>query len=261
MNTGINLLLSGVGLLFLASGCSGGGEPIPPPPPKAEEPIIETFTFSSNGIDTKGKIYLPEAYEANKSLPAIFLIDYQEQHFEVAKDEFDKVIRAVKQYEGFSALVVTLEAHLDIDVGPLEFEEYYQLFKDMALHVDGIYTNSPSRTFIGRGSEGGVVLLSLFHEDSVGSVFDQFIVVDPSPASSFAAKNVIENDSFPQNKGPKKLHYSFSSDNDIDECKELIDIIKNAEYSWLEFGSQEYPLNVYEDSYPYAFVDAIRFCF
>ncbi len=31
---------------------------------------IETFTFSSNGTTTKGKIYLPDSYATNNDLPA-----------------------------------------------------------------------------------------------------------------------------------------------------------------------------------------------
>ncbi|MEK6221923.1 MAG: hypothetical protein N2D54_06710, partial [Chloroflexota bacterium] len=34
---------------------------------------IETFTFSSSGKTLKGKIFLPDSYETNKNLPAIFL--------------------------------------------------------------------------------------------------------------------------------------------------------------------------------------------
>jgi len=31
----------------------------------------ETFEFSSNGVATKGKIFLPASYEKNRNLPAI----------------------------------------------------------------------------------------------------------------------------------------------------------------------------------------------
>lgn len=62
----------------------------------------ETFTFSSNGTTTKGKIFLPASYETNKNLPAIYLIDFTEQHFKLATDEFEKVIDGVQRvYDSF----------------------------------------------------------------------------------------------------------------------------------------------------------------
>ena len=94
---------------------------------------IDTFAFSSDGTITKGKIFLPASYDTNKSLPAIYLIDYTEQHFKVATDEFEKVIDAIQQLQGFDALVVTLEKHLDVDTAPGVFQKHYDIFKHMAL--------------------------------------------------------------------------------------------------------------------------------
>lgn len=143
---------------------------------------IETFSFTTNGITTKGKIYLPDSYDTNANLPAIYLIDFMEQHFTVVTDEFEKVIAAVKQKTGLDALVVTLEQHLDIDASPEDFQDYYTIFKDMTSYVDNEYTNNTSRTFIARGSEAGIVIMSMFLEGSEDSVFDNFIATD-SPAS------------------------------------------------------------------------------
>ena len=47
---------------------------------------IETFTFTSNGTQMERKISLPTAYESNKNLPKIYLIDFTEQHFQITKD-------------------------------------------------------------------------------------------------------------------------------------------------------------------------------
>ena len=58
---------------------------------------IETFTFSSNWTAIKGKIFLPASYETNKNLPAIYLIDFTEQHFKLAIDEFEKAIKKLKK--------------------------------------------------------------------------------------------------------------------------------------------------------------------
>jgi predicted alpha/beta superfamily hydrolase len=222
---------------------------------------IETFTFSSNGTTTKGKIFLPASYETNKNLSAIFLIDYTEQHFKLATDEFEKVIDGVKQIQSFDALVVTLEEHLDIDAKPKASQEYYDVFKNMTSYVDGNYTNNTSRTFIGRGSESGIVLMTLFLENSETSVFDNFIVTDPSPVFTDAVINMIENEDFPKNKRNKKLHFSFSTSNNREKCTKLINLINDVQYPWLKFESLEYATSDYENTYPVSFAAGIKYIF
>ena len=161
------------------------------------------------------------------------MIDFTEQHFKLATDEFEKVIDGVKKIQGLDALVVSLENILDFDDEPETFQEHYEIYKNMASYVDNKYTNNSSRTFIGKGSESGVVLMALFLENSVTSVFDNFIVTDPSPKYASAIINIIEKDDFPKNKLNKKLHYSFSISNDRAICTKLIDLINEAQYSWL----------------------------
>jgi hypothetical protein len=159
---------------------------------------IDTFTFSSNGTETKGKIYLPASYETNKNLPAVFLIDFTEQHFTIARDEFEKVIEGVEQIEGFEALVVSLENIPDIDALRGDFWEYYNIYRDMASYVDGRYTNNTTRTFIGRGSESGIVLLALFKDSSETPVFKNFIVTDTDDSQKFETIALINSGNFPQ---------------------------------------------------------------
>ncbi len=221
----------------------------------------ETFEFSSNGTATLGKIFLPASYETNRNLPAIYLIDFTEQQFKLASDEFEKVIGGVQQIQGLDALVVTLEKHLDIDSKPEAFQEYYDIFKNMTSYVDGKYTNNTSRTFIGRGSEAGIVLMTLFLEDSEVSVFENFIVTDPPGSFNAAVIQMIEKDDFPKNKLNKKLHFSFSSSNNYDQCTKLISMIKEAEYPWLQFESLEYANNNYENTYPASFAAGIKYVF
>jgi hypothetical protein len=221
---------------------------------------IETFTFSSNGESINGKIYLPSSFETNNNLPAIYLIDFHEQHFAVATDEFEKTIQAVRQING-SALVVTLEEHLDVSIGPGSFQEYYTIFKDLTIHVDSKYTNNTSRTFIGKGSEGGLVLMTLFNENPEFSVFDNYIATDADEAFNRAVTNMIGNDDFPKNKQNKKLHYSFSTSNDHDLSTNLIEAISEAQYPWLQFETKEYTNSNYENTYPAAFTAGIRYIF
>ncbi|MBD3616330.1 MAG: hypothetical protein HUJ22_07135 [Gracilimonas sp.] len=222
---------------------------------------IETFTFPSNGKMEKGKIYLPAAYDTNKDLPAIFLIDYTEQHFKIAMDEFEKVIDGVRQIEGFDAVVVSLESIPDVDAEPDTYQEHYELFKDMAAYVGETYTAHTSRTFIGKGSESGIVLVALFLEDEEPSVFDNFIATDPSGPYARALINLIENQTHSKSRSNKKLHFSFSTSNNRALCTKLINTIDNAQYPWLQFESVKYTDSNYENTYPVSFAAGIKFVF
>ena len=232
-------------------------EILEPPEPQ----IYETFTFSSNGTEREGKIYLPAAYDTNKSLPAIYLIDFEEQHYPITTDEFEKVINGVQQIEGFDALVVSLESIPGFDAKPNSFQDHYEIYKNMTTYVDGKYTNNPSRTFIGKGSESGVVMMALFLENQETSVFDNFIATDPSPLYTSAIIELLETNNFPQNKLDKKLHFSFSTTNDPVKCTELIYLIYEAHYPWLQFESIEYTKSDYENTYPISYAAGIKFIF
>ena len=228
---------------------------------KQDSSRIELFAFINNGSETKAKIYLPQGYEISKDLPVIFLIDFSEQHFKLATDEFEKVIAGVEMIPEFKALVVSLEGIPDIDAEPDSFEQHYELFKNLALHVDGKYTNNQQRTLIGKGSESGIVLMAMFMEDPEISLFDNFIGTDPSGLYASAIIDLIENGSFPQEKNNKKLHFSFSKSNDRVRCTALIDMIEDANYSWLHFAAKEYTNSNYENTYPISFAEGLFFVY
>lgn len=228
---------------------------------KATFSKVETFNFSSSGNTIKGKIYLPDSYKTNKNLPAIYLIDFTEQHFKLATDEFEKVIDGIKQKQGLDALVVSLDGIPDIDAEPETYQEHYNIFKNMASYVGDNYTSNTSRTFIGKGSESGVVLMTLFLEKPETSLFDNFIVTDPSPKYADAIINLIQNGNFPKNKHDKKLHYSFSTSNDREKCIKLIRLIKESQYDWLQLESIEYTNSDYENTYPISYAAGIIYIF
>lgn len=222
---------------------------------------IETFTFSSNGRKTKGKIFLPASYESNKNLPVIYLIDFAEQHFKLATDEFEKVIDGVNKIPGFDALVVTLENIPDFNAEPETFQVHYEIFKNMASYVDSTYTKTSSKTLIGRGSESGIVLMALFIENQETPLFKNFIATDPSPKYTSAIINLIEKNDVPKKELNKKLHFSFSTTNDRVQCTKLINLIKEANYHWLEFESIEYTESDYENAYSISYADGIKYVF
>jgi hypothetical protein len=222
---------------------------------------IETFTFSSNGKTMKGKIFLPASFESNKNLPVIYLIDFAEQHFKLATDEFEKVIAGVNQIRGFDVLVVSLENIPNFDAVPETFQSQYEIFKNMATYVDSTYTKNSSRTLIGRGSESGIVLMALFTENKENSVFNNFIATDPSPKYTSAIMNLIKKNGVPNKELNKKLHFSFSTTNNRIECTKLINLINDAEYHWLEFESIEYTDSDYENTYPISYASGIKYVF
>ena len=263
-------IIAGIGLLTLIlanASCASDDDvimdPIDPVDPFDTAVIsrIDTFLFSSNGTTIKGKIYLPASFETKKNLPAIYLIDFTEQHFILATDEFEKVIDGVQQIQGFDALVVTLEEHLNIDSKPEALEEYYDIFKNMTSSVDSKYTTNTSRTFIGRGSEAGIVLMTLFLEDSETSVFDNFIATDSPGNFNNAIMQIIENDDFPKNKLSKKLHFSFSTSNDRTNCINTINAIRREQYPWLQFESLEYKKSNYDNTYPASFAEGLKYIY
>jgi hypothetical protein len=221
---------------------------------------FSTFTFTSNGVEVEGKIYLPEAYMTNDSLPVVFLIDYTSQHFITVKDEFDYVIKGVEEIENTDALVVTLKEQMDIDANPDGFQEYYDVFLDMTFYVDSVYTSNTNRTFVGRGSEAGIVLMAMHQESADSSVFDNFIATDSPETFNDVLKMMFQNDNFPNNMPPKKLHFSFSVSNDSEDCTELINVIESQEYSWLTFESKEYTSS-YESAYKSSFAEGLAFIF
>ncbi|MCB2204604.1 hypothetical protein KQI65_07635 [bacterium] len=222
---------------------------------------IDSFVFLSNGMERKAKIFLPAHYEEQSDLPAVYLIDFTEQHFALATDEFDQVINGVRQIEGLDALVVSLDGIPDIDAEPGAFREHYGIYRDMASFVDGKYTNNPSRTFIGKGSEAGVVLMALFQGSEESAVFDNFIATDPSPHYSAALIQLLESGDIPAYKTPKKLHISFSKSNDRTLCTNLITQIEKADCPWLQVESVEYTDSDYEHTYPTSYAAGIRYLF
>ena len=167
----------------------------------------------------------------------------------------------VHQIEGLEALVVSLESIPNIDAKPILFQEYYDIYKDMTSYVDGKYTNNPSRTLVGRGSEAGVVLQALFLENSENSEFTNFIATDPPKSFIWAVMDTIENNDLSKNKMDKKLHFSFSTSNDGSVCNKLIDLIEQSQYEWLDFESIQYTDTDYVHTYPISFAAGLEFVF
>lgn len=232
-----NIILLGLLTLIIAIASCSRNETLIAPPSPANEVVrvdtftyaldgIDTFTFVSNGVNIEGLIYLPEGYETNNDLPAIYLIDYQEQHFTVVTDEFAQLINAVREIPNFEALVVTLKILHNIDATPSAFQTYCDVFKDMASYVDSNYTENTSRTLIARGSEAGIVLMTFLNEDPEANVFNNYIATD-SP-SSFNSEIIELNQSgnVPENMPDKKLHVSYSSSNNSESCTALINSLQ-----------------------------------
>ncbi len=262
MKESIKLLMWVVMLTLTITSCSNSDDE--ENQPSSTTSTTETFTFSSNGVDLPGNIYLPASYETNSNLPAIYLIDYKEQTVNVATDEFQQVINAVQVRSNFDALVVTLTPLMDPEATDV-YQDYYDIFKNMTTYVDANYTNSTSRTFIGRGTQAGVVIMTMLLEDPVNSVFDNFIATDMPDFATIPVTTMFQNDNFPANISNKKLHYSFSSGNTFTNpqalSRALIQLIEDKQYPWLTFDSIEYANNDFENTYKQSFAAGINFVF
>ncbi|GAB4301372.1 MAG: hypothetical protein Kow0098_29480 [Ignavibacteriaceae bacterium] len=72
------------------------------------------------------------------------MIDFAEQHFNIADDDFEKLIEGIQQFKGLDALVITLKKQPDINTKPQSSQKYYNQFKELASYVDDNYTNNSS---------------------------------------------------------------------------------------------------------------------
>lgn len=252
-------------LVFIA--CSDSGDdptpsPPPPPPPIAVDEQ-KTFTFSSNGTSITAKIFLPAAYENDKNLPAIYLLDFPEQlngmnpNGHVAHDEFEKVIAGIKAIK-LNALVIVLNEYKTNEmILPRDLEEYTVIVESMTAYVDDHFTSNTSRTFIARGNEAGLVLNILFWGEQETSMFQNFIATDNLHMGDLGAK--IERVGIPQENENKKLHFSFTYEDT--GIINFINTISDLELPWLEFESVSYPNMTFENGYPKAYADGIKFMF
>lgn len=251
-------------LLFAVSLIIGACSKENPTNPEDNQPKIELFTFSSHNTDHQAKIRLPISYKTNQNLPVIFLMDTTEPPlFETGLDEFEKVTAAVYTIPQFDAIVVSLESIIKKDYTRYDSTNYYYvLFNDLAQYVDLNFEVGPSKTLIGRGNAGGMILLGLFQESGASHGFTNFISVDiPGSAISLANQTLINNN-FPTNgKENMKLHYSFAGGHQVDQNRAVINRIQNNNYGWLTFESEEYPSLTHETVYPQAYKDGLAFIF
>lgn len=255
MRTKIGLVLL-LGLVSLSFGQNNYTETIA----NTQKSKVETFTFHWDKSDINGKIYLPASFSKNKNLHAIYLIDFPEEgNLPLATDEFEKVISATEQIQNFDAVVVTLEEHPEVYSRFRDFQKYIDMFKNMTSYVDTNYTNNNSRTFIARGSEGGIVLMALFLGNSETSVFENFVVTDSPPEYNSYIIKMINRNSISKKKQKNKLHFSFSTSNNRSSCTDLINSINQAQFPWLRFESLEYTEFEFENAYPIAFFEGLRY--
>lgn len=259
----ILLIAAGLGIWVFASGQEplGDASSTAPGVEVTTTGTVEEFRFLSGGEEMEGKIHLPASYESGAEVPVIFLIDFTDQHFSLVTDEFETLIMKTGESRADGALVVTLKEQQDVDATPGHAPQYFAVFRDLARHVDEHYGPSPSRTFVGRGSEGGLVLLAMLAEESVDPVFDNYLATD-SPASFneqiIAALTEIDPTA---SRKTTRLHFSFSSSNNRGSCLGLIEAFEGSDIPWLAFSSVEYPDDVYPEVYPKAFATGLSAIF
>jgi len=226
------------------------------------EDNIETFEFLSNGETIKGKVYLPEAYlNGNKDLPVIYLIDVIEEKFQVAKDEFERVIDATIHHN-IDVIIVSNSGLFDIPTWPYsDFDEKYMIYRDMAIYIDATYNNNNIRTLIGRGTGGAYAFRILFEEDPKTAMFHNCIATDPPKPERNIITDMVINNKFPQEKGNKKFYFSYSILQVDDGLTSFINAINEKNYDWLTFKVEDQADDTFETNYPRAYKNGIRFVF
>lgn len=271
MKNNLKILLGFLILTFSMESCSKGDEPNNPiiTPFVEIERVdtfnyisdeVETFIFTTGGVSTEGLIYLPESYATNNNLPAIYLLDFQEQHFTVVTDEYAQLINAVRQNPTIDALVISLKALPNTDAIPPAFQDYCDVLKDMSYYIDSNYTNNSSKTLVARGSEGGVVLLTLLNEDPEANVFDNYIATDSPKSFNDVVIDINQNGTIPEDMPNKKLHFTFTSDNNQVNIIELLNSFEDAQYSWLTF-EHGIASGEFSTAYPEVFAAGLEFVF
>lgn len=271
MKTKLKVLAATLIITINISSCSKDNEAVPLIPTLPIEVVrvdtftyvndeVETFTFITGGVETEGLIYLPEAYETNSELPAIYLLDFQEQHFTVVTDEFAQLINAAREMPNFDAVIVSLKALPAIDAHPATYQTACDVIKDMSFYVDSVYINNSSKTFVARGSEGGVVLLTLLNEDPEANVFDNYIATDSPASFNSAVTEIIESGTISKTMLDKKLHFSYSLSNNQEDCQALISSFEEMEYPWLTFESEDFN-GEFPSVYPDVFAAGLEFVF
>lgn len=248
------------GYLALALGmiaCSSDDEPqAKPPTTPTIIDRIEDFNFSSDGISWQGQIFIPVEYETNSDLPTIYLIDHCEQVDCV--DEFDALLTAVRSITGFNPLIIKLKDLIDNqDITFPDYPKYRDLFNDMTTYVDANYANNHSRTLVGRGLSGNVVMRNLLEDET--PVFQNFIASDV-PSINYLM-NLIKGKDFPLELDDKKLHYSFTSSTNQDGNVNFVNALNEKGFTWLDFESVEYPDLIYPNAPPSVFTDGLKFIF
>lgn len=117
--------------------------------------------------------------------------------------------------------------------------------------------STPSRTFLGRGSEAGIVLLELFGDGPDNASIENYVATEAPGSFMSTVINLLETEDFSAATSPRRLHLSYSTTNDQRRATELANLIHESEYEWLEYESVSYSDSDYEHAYPTAFTDGL----
>jgi hypothetical protein len=131
----------------------------------------------------------------------------------------------------------------------------------MAAYVDSNYTKNSSRTFIGRGSEAGIVLMALFLDNGDNATFDNFIASDPGGGYKSTLIKLLEEKNIPRLKKQKKLHFSFSTTNNREKCTKINNLITEINDPGLQLKFVEYTESNYQNTYHTSFAEGLKYIF
>jgi hypothetical protein len=219
------------------------------------------FTISAGDpeIQFGGRVFLPLAYQENKNLPVIYIMEFESTiHPDV--QQFEKII-SITTSLGIEAIVVAGEKFDENSNNFNNFEKFHGIMvNDLVPVIDSRYeNNNQSRTLIGRGNGAAHALLTMLMETPVNTTFNKFIVTDPPSQLGYILNTMISDDDFPQDKKAIKLH--LSSTQSAQWMDPLSEILENKNYPWLTFSYEAFPNALYDNSAEDVFLSGISYLF
>lgn len=187
-------------------------------------------------------IFLPGAFETNKDLPVLYLLD--------GKYYFEDVIEYTKEIE-FDAIIVGIGNHLSeekfnlrnrdflpglvhngVTGGHLNFYKF--LSEEVVPYIDQNYENDHnSRSLVGHHAAGLFANFALLNEAPENSFFHGFLSINAEILNRYILENMADSLTFSPDAGTIKLHISQVTANKKAEWFDLL--LKDKAFPWLDF--------------------------
>ncbi len=231
------ILISIITISFLVfiSGCGEKGpDPIiQPPPPAPEQQKIKTSLTSEFVSESYPlNIYLPAAYESNKNLSVLYLLDgtLLFDHILLARADvgLDVIIVGIGDHAANGEQIKRQRDYKQKGCGATAtndgFLNFYKFVtEEVVPYIDENYENDhAARSLLGYSMAGSFTTVAMFMEDPENVMFHGFIAIDPGIGCRADFFDEM-HDNFSKVPENIKFHYSQSNENDIIWLNEFIE--------------------------------------